>query len=110
MKILSILLTAAISLPAAAQLKQQRAAADALFQHYDTTETTGISVLVIRDGKKLYDKSFGYADIPNRQKATARTNYRIASVTKSFTAMAILLLRDEGNSRWMTNWSNSSRN
>ncbi|WP_423737846.1 serine hydrolase domain-containing protein [Chitinophaga caseinilytica] len=96
MKILPILLAAIISLPVSAQLRQQRAAADSLFQHYNTSETTGISVLVVRNGKKLYDRSFGYADIAQHRKAAATTNYRIASVTKSFTAMAIMLLRDEG--------------
>lgn len=96
MKILPLLLAAIAWLPAHAQLRQQRAAADALFGRYDSTETTGISVLVVRNGKKLYNRSFGYAEILTRQKATPATNYRIASVTKSFTAMAIMMLRDEG--------------
>lgn len=71
-------------------------AVDSLFSRYNADETTGISVMVIGDGHKLYSRSFGYAEITKKRKATNTTNYRIASVTKSFTAMAILMLRDEG--------------
>lgn len=72
------------------------ASVDALFAVYDTMQTSGISVLVIDNGRKVYDKSFGLADIARKAHAASTTNYRIASVTKQFTAMAIMMLRDEG--------------
>ncbi|MBC9794942.1 serine hydrolase domain-containing protein [Sinomicrobium weinanense] len=69
---------------------------DSIFSNYDTIHTSGISIMVLKNGKILYNKSFGLSDIQNRHKASENTNYRIASVTKSFTAMAIMMLRDEG--------------
>lgn len=52
----------------------------------------GASVLVIDQGKPIVRKSWGLADVEAGTKATPATNYRLASVTKQFTAAAILLL------------------
>jgi len=71
-------------------------AVDTLFRKYSGPGTSGISVMVIENGKIVYDHSFGYAEISTGRKTTSATNYRIASVTKPFTAMAILMLRDQG--------------
>jgi CubicO group peptidase (beta-lactamase class C family) len=59
-------------------------------------EVPGIAVLVARDGNVLYRKGFGHADIKNKIPATPDTKFRIGSVTKQFTAAAILKLQ-EGN-------------
>ena len=80
-----------------AQIKNSRPkAVDTLFRKYSGGETSGISVMVIENGKILYNRSYGYAEISTGRKATPATNYRIASVTKPFTALAILMLRDQG--------------
>ena len=54
------------------------------------------SVLVAKDGETLFERSYGYAnlewDIPN----TRDTKFRIGSITKQFTAAAILLLEERG--------------
>jgi CubicO group peptidase (beta-lactamase class C family) len=55
-----------------------------------------ISVAVVHDQDLLWAKSLGYADVERRVRATPRTPYRIASLTKTFTATALLQLRDEG--------------
>jgi CubicO group peptidase (beta-lactamase class C family) len=49
-------------------------------------------VLVVRDGKVVVSRAYGLADVEARVAATPQTNYRLASVTKQFTATAILLL------------------
>jgi CubicO group peptidase (beta-lactamase class C family) len=54
------------------------------------------SVLLARDGKVLLSKGYGMADIENDVPNTPRTKFRIASVTKQFTAMGIMLLQQEG--------------
>jgi CubicO group peptidase (beta-lactamase class C family) len=54
------------------------------------------SVLVLRDGKPVVRKSCGLADLEQHVAATPATNYRLASVTKQFTAAAILLLMQDG--------------
>jgi len=57
-------------------------------------EAPGIAVLVARDGNVLYRKGFGYADIKNKILITPDTKFRIGSVTKQFTASAILKLQE----------------
>ncbi len=56
----------------------------------------GISVLICKDGKIVFEKSFGYANLEEQTKASSETNYRLASVTKQFTATSILLLVQRG--------------
>ena len=51
-------------------------------------------MLVAKDGKVLYRKGFGYADIKNKILVTPDTKFRIGSVTKQFTAAAILKLQE----------------
>jgi len=54
------------------------------------------SVLIARDGKILLKKGYGEADRIKKIPNTERTKFRIASVTKQFTAMAILNLQSRG--------------
>ena len=54
----------------------------------------GIAVLLAKDGKILYRKGFGYADIKDKVPVTPDTKFRIGSVTKQFTAAAILKLQE----------------
>ena len=56
----------------------------------------GLSIGVVHDQALVWARGFGHADLDNRVAATADTRYRIASVTKPFTATAILILRDAG--------------
>ncbi len=56
----------------------------------------GIAVLVAREGKVVYQAGFGLADVEKKTPVTAETKFRIGSVTKQFTAAAILRLADEG--------------
>src|SRR6188474_3160266 len=56
------------------------------------------SVAVAKDGRVLYSHSFGYSYVNGTEKklATAATKYRIASITKMYTAVMIFQLIDEG--------------
>jgi CubicO group peptidase (beta-lactamase class C family) len=67
---------------------------DALMSQYNEA-VPGASLLVVRDGKSLVRRSYGLADLENHVAATPSTNYRLASVTKQFTATAILLLAQD---------------
>ena len=64
---------------------------DTLMQRY-ADGSPGASLLVIRDGKAVVRRAYGMADLEKKIAATPQTNYRLASVTKQFTATAILLL------------------
>jgi len=54
------------------------------------------SVLISRNDKIIYRKSFGYADAENHKKNTKNSIYNIASVTKSLTAVGIMKLVEDG--------------
>lgn len=56
----------------------------------------GLVYGIIVDGKLVHTGSFGYTDIKAKTPATSKSDFRIASMTKSLAAMAILKLRDEG--------------
>jgi CubicO group peptidase (beta-lactamase class C family) len=56
----------------------------------------GAGVAVLRGGMPIVGAAYGFADLENRVAATTATNYRLASVTKQFTAAAILLLSEAG--------------
>ncbi|MVM35405.1 serine hydrolase [Spirosoma sp. HMF4905] len=56
----------------------------------------GIAFGVVLDGKLVYSGGVGYTDVAKKIPATSKSLFRIASMTKSLTSMAILKLRDEG--------------
>jgi CubicO group peptidase (beta-lactamase class C family) len=57
------------------------------------------SVLIARHGEILLSKGYDWADVASRVPNTASTRFRIASITKQFTAMAILQLQEQGKLR-----------
>ncbi len=59
----------------------------------------GLAFGIVLDGKLVYSGGMGYADVAKKTPATPKSLFRIASMTKSLTAMAILKLRDEGKLR-----------
>lgn len=71
-------------------------AIDTLFADYDKPNSPGASISIIKDREVVLSKSYGLADVEHHVPAAARTNYRLASVTKQFTATAILQLIDRG--------------
>jgi CubicO group peptidase (beta-lactamase class C family) len=56
----------------------------------------GVSLSVVHDQELVWAGGFGWADLERKVPATHDTRYRIASITKTFTATAILQLRDAG--------------
>jgi len=81
---------AAIPMPAAETL------ADVMMRKAISDEVPGAAVLIARDSKILYRKGFGLADVGNCVPVTPETKFRIGSVTKQFTAAAILKLQEAG--------------
>jgi len=69
---------------------------DAILKNYSRADAPGASVLVAQDGKVLYRKAFGLANLEEKTPVTTATNFRLASVTKQFTAAAVLLLAERG--------------
>ncbi len=70
---------------------------DKVFQdHFENNHFPGIAYGIVVDGELIYSHAFGVANISSNYSASAKTNFRIASMSKSFTALSILKLRDEG--------------
>ena len=70
---------------------------DRLFREFATREhVPGAAWGIVVDGRLVHVGTYGVRDIANRDPVDTTTVFRIASMTKSFTALAILKLRDEG--------------
>jgi CubicO group peptidase (beta-lactamase class C family) len=68
----------------------------AMLAEISSDDAPGVAVLVVRDGKVLASGGFGMADLSNDVPITTKTKFRIGSITKQFTAAAILKLQEEG--------------
>lgn len=62
----------------------------------ESQKVAGASIAVLRDGKILTAKGYGFENLENKTPASAETVYEIASLTKQFTAAGIMLLAEEG--------------
>lgn len=56
----------------------------------------GLSIAVVRDGEVIYARGFGFRDLAISAPATPKTSYCVGSVTKAFTATAIMQLVEKG--------------
>ena len=72
-------------------------AIDALFRAYDGDSVPGAAVMIIKKGHPIVTKAYGMANLEEKIPVTPQTNFRLASVTKQFTAMAIMELQERGS-------------
>jgi CubicO group peptidase (beta-lactamase class C family) len=79
---------------AAGQSKEQQV--DQLFNAYKGGKVPGASVMVIRDGKQILTRSYGMADLEKSISVHPETNFRLASITKQFTATSVMMLVEQG--------------
>jgi len=68
---------------------------DQIFSDYNSSELPGAAVMIIDNGKIIFNKGYGIADFTKNIPITDSTNFRLASITKQFTAMSILQLIDK---------------
>jgi CubicO group peptidase (beta-lactamase class C family) len=79
------------------KIKRAFSAIDSLYKTYAVANHfPGIAFGLVVDGKLVFSGNQGYTDIAKKIPVTSSSLFRIASMSKSFTAMAILKLRDEG--------------
>jgi CubicO group peptidase (beta-lactamase class C family) len=69
---------------------------DDLFESWSKPGTPGAAVAIIQHGKLVYEKGYGLANLEYDIPVTPQTIYHVASVSKQFTAMALVLLEQEG--------------
>jgi CubicO group peptidase (beta-lactamase class C family) len=92
-----LLLIAAAALAAA-----QPASFDRLFQPLADAQTPGLAVLIRQNGRTVFERGYGVRDLRTHAAIDAATDFRLASFTKQFTAMSVMLLIHDGKLRYDT--------
>lgn len=88
---------AATATPASAVAEQSVSdRIDKLVSPYYKPDVPGATVIVVKDGKTVFRKAYGLADVARKVPMTPETSLRLGSITKQFTAVAILMLAEEG--------------
>jgi CubicO group peptidase (beta-lactamase class C family) len=73
---------------------------DGVFSSAIAPDGPGAAVLVRRGGQDVFVRGYGLRELRTKTAIDARTNFRLASCTKQFTAMAIMLLVHDGKLRY----------
>lgn len=95
-RLLSVLLVCIISSMVNAQDKKKSQQLDSLYINLFSSGLFNGNVLIAEKGKVIYEKSFGIANEKTKQQLNSKTIFELASVSKQFTAMAIVLLEKQG--------------
>ncbi|MGH9730705.1 MAG: serine hydrolase domain-containing protein [Candidatus Acidiferrales bacterium] len=78
---------------------------DAVFSGLTSAHEPGLAVVVRKDGRTVFLRGYGSRDLRSGLPIDERTNFRLASFTKQFTAMAIMLLVHDGKLHYDTTLS-----
>ena len=73
---------------------------DSIFAPLVEDRYPGMAVLVRKDGRTVFERGYGVRDLRALARIDARTDFRLASFTKQFTAMAVMLLVHDGKLRY----------
>ena len=93
---------AATGLPAQPQKPAGSAGVAEIFSGVAKSDEPGLTVLVKKDGRVVFERGYGVKELRTGSKIDTKANFRLASVTKQFTAMAIMLLVHDGELRYET--------
>lgn len=83
------------SIFALGQIKE-KAAVDRVFSRWDQPTSPGCALGVIKDGKLIYARGYGMANLEYNQPNSPKSVFRIASTSKQFTAACVVLLAEQG--------------
>jgi len=99
--ILACLLFAAVAPDSAhAQENKLKSTIDGILSGVAAENQPGVAALVKRDGKILLSRGYGLRRLGSKDQIDSQTNFRLASFTKQFTAMGIMLLVHDGKLRY----------
>lgn len=93
-------LSLAIETCAQTQASLYEKQADAIFSAVTQEHAPGLAVLVRKNGRTSFEKGYGVRDLRSNTQIDPYTNFRLASFTKQFTAMAVMLLVHDGKLRY----------
>jgi CubicO group peptidase (beta-lactamase class C family) len=71
-----------------------------LFAGLISDQEPGAAILIVKDGRVAFERGYGVADLRTMSRIDALTNFRLASVTKQFTAASVMLLVRDGKLRY----------
>jgi len=92
----AILLCCALPLAAQQSSELDRKLSARIADALKSSGAPSVSVAVVQDGRLVYAQAFGSADIAKGRAADAATRYAVGSISKQFTAAALLLLEEQG--------------
>ncbi|MCP5053381.1 MAG: serine hydrolase [bacterium] len=92
--LLTALLIFGLGLPVSADEVTDRV--DKLFAQWDKKDSPGCALAVVKEGKIIYKRGYGMADLERDVPITSKSVFDIASTSKQFVAMSILLLEEKG--------------
>jgi len=84
--------------------EQKVAKIDSVLNYYHGLGILNGTVLVAEAGKVIYQKGFGYANMDTKDPLEPKSNFRLASVSKQFTAMCIMMLAEQGKLNYDDNF------
>ena len=94
--LLIFVLTIAVQSCKQKETEIQKEKVDEIFAPWDNRSTPGAAVAIVQDGKILYKKGYGIANLEYDTPITPTSIFHIASVSKQFTVFSILLLEKQG--------------
>lgn len=77
-----------------------RSTLDSIFRPLAEGRSPGLAVLARKDGRTVFERGYGVRDVRTFARIDAKTDFRLASFTKQFTAMATMLLVHDGKLRY----------
>jgi CubicO group peptidase (beta-lactamase class C family) len=77
-------------------IKEKIPQIDALFRELDTTKTPGYAMAIEQNGENIYSNGYGMANLEYGIPINPETIFHVASISKQFTAFAVLILESEG--------------
>ena len=83
-----------------AQRSVPRDQINSIFGGFQSEHAPGAAVLVLQNGRVVFQRGYGVTDLRSLHKIDAQTNFRLASCTKHFSAMAVMLLVHDGKLRY----------
>ena len=98
--LLCVLAVAALSVCRSDGTRARAERIGAVFSGLVSPDEPGAAILVRKDGRTVFEHGYGVADLRTKRPIDGRTNFRLASVTKQFTAAAVMLLVHDGKLRY----------
>src|SRR6056297_2075185 len=91
---LLLLLLLSLALTSYGQIGESEAI-DSLFLEWNKPETPGCAIGIVKDGKLIYSKGYGIADLEHDIEITPSSVFYIGSVSKQFVTFSLLLLEEQ---------------